>query len=74
LQATSQENSSICPLCGQDNDCALARTKSPDAHCWCLELTIPRDVRNAAMALGKACVCHSCATSQKAPPPGSGPK
>lgn len=52
-----------CPLCGQANDCAVARSGSFDQPCWCTSIQIspealariPEDQR------GKACVCRACA-------------
>jgi hypothetical protein len=55
-----------CPLCGDDNRCAMAR--APDASacadCWCAAVRIDEHVlaRVPAAAIGKACLCRSCAT------------
>ncbi|HUL76591.1 MAG TPA: cysteine-rich CWC family protein [Vicinamibacteria bacterium] len=56
-----------CPLCGEDNDCGMAKGK---ATCWCFFVTIPRDVldRVPAEAKGIACVCRACAIGGKGRP------
>lgn len=54
-----------CPLCGEANDCAPARTGSFDGPCWCREVVItpatlarvPEPQRN------RACLCKRCAGS-----------
>jgi hypothetical protein len=52
---------SLCPLCGQDNQCAIAAGRPPQ-DCWCMQKvidaqmlqTIPTDQR------GKVCICPAC--------------
>jgi hypothetical protein len=54
-----------CPLCGERNDCAPARSGSLDTSCWCTEVVVdpaalarlPESERN------KVCLCRRCATS-----------
>jgi hypothetical protein len=50
-----------CPLCGEENDCGMAKGKWT---CWCHTMTIPQDVldRVPPEAQGVACVCRACAT------------
>jgi hypothetical protein len=55
-----------CPLCGEANACAPARTGSFDTPCWCTNAVIdpaviaviPDDAR------GRACVCARCASGR----------
>lgn len=49
-----------CPICGNANDCAMARF---EATCWCLEIVMAPGVleRIPPEAQGTACVCRSCA-------------
>lgn len=54
----------VCPLCGQPNACAPARTGAFSQPCWCesvdfspeLLARVPEHLRN------KACICRACAT------------
>jgi hypothetical protein len=50
----------ICPLCGQPNDCANARGET---GCWCEAADVPPEVvfRVPKEARGRACVCRACA-------------
>jgi len=56
---------SICPLCGQANECASAQGQSAQA-CWCVNVTfsaallarVPENLRNVA------CICQACAAKQ----------
>ena len=55
-----------CPLCGQNNLCAVeARraTGEPQPPCWCVEASFSADLlaRIPAAARNKACVCAPCA-------------
>ncbi|OYU31475.1 MAG: hypothetical protein CFE39_08350 [Comamonadaceae bacterium PBBC2] len=59
-----------CPLCGQDNRCAM-EAKAPanaQAACWCtreqFSAALLRQIPDAAK--GKACICQACA--QASPP------
>ena len=58
---------SICPLCGQGNECAMAKGS---AGCWCERLSIPAEVleRVPEPAKRKVCVCLRCAEGASAPP------
>lgn len=49
-----------CPLCGEENQCALARGRG---NCWCFSRSIPDEVlaRVPLEAQEKACVCERCA-------------
>jgi len=57
------DDTGICPLCGEPNNCAMAECdKVSDMPCWCkseefplgLLNRIPKDVRNLA------CICQNC--------------
>lgn len=53
----------LCPLCGQRNQCAQADSATPVHDCWCFAAAIapgalerlPADQRN------RACLCPRCA-------------
>lgn len=61
-----------CPLCGEENDCAVSRTGSTDTPCWCRDIVIdaatlarvPDALRN------RACLCRRCAGTSAAAPDG----
>ncbi len=54
---------SRCPLCGEPNQCAVARGE-PHESCWCMKVSfapgaldeLPEAARN------RYCVCQRCAT------------
>ncbi len=52
-----------CPLCGQPNACAAARTGTFDTPCWCADVTFTPALlaRVPEAQRGTACVCRTCA-------------
>lgn len=62
-RAASPLAAPACPLCGQPNACAPARTGAFSQPCWCesvdfsaeLLARVPDGLRN------KACICRACA-------------
>ncbi|ART50280.1 cysteine-rich CWC family protein [Acidovorax carolinensis] len=69
-------DTSVCPLCGQGNQCAVAAGQAADT-CWCMSAQLSA----AALAAvpdalrGRACICPTCgaaATQSTDPqPPGA---
>ena len=59
----------VCPLCGETNECGTAAGKS---DCWCFSAVIPSDVleRIPADLRGRACICAKCAAPDNAPDKG----
>jgi hypothetical protein len=54
---------SRCALCGEPNDCALARDGAKsDEPCWCVAESFPAELLEAATAEdgGESCVCRRC--------------
>lgn len=54
-----------CPLCGQDNRCAMEREKATgrtQPPCWCVDTRFPPDLlqRLPPEAAGMACLCADC--------------
>lgn len=54
-----------CPLCGQDNRCAMEREKATGEKqppCWCLTETFTPELmaRLPKAAEGLACICQGC--------------
>lgn len=69
MQTTALSTLSIdptrCPLCGDDNRCAMEVEKAtgePQPPCWCVTATFTPDLlaRLPAEAQGQACICARC--------------
>jgi Cysteine-rich CWC len=54
-----------CPLCGNANECAAARTGTFDTPCWCTSARFAPELLAAlpAASVGRACICRRCAAS-----------
>ncbi len=52
---------SICPLCGEPNDCFAENGKDPK-NCWCLDVTFPEGLLLLVPeeSSRQACICKSC--------------
>ncbi|MGL4564344.1 MAG: cysteine-rich CWC family protein [Halioglobus sp.] len=52
-----------CPLCGGDNQCALAGGR-PWETCWCVSASIGAAALAAlpAQSVGRRCICPACAS------------
>ncbi|MDF1693055.1 MAG: cysteine-rich CWC family protein [Zhongshania sp.] len=50
-----------CPLCGQDNQCAVAAGSEP-SNCWCMAATLDTAAKQqaASMAGPQRCICAAC--------------
>lgn len=50
---------SVCPLCDRPNGCGLAAGMG---DCWCFDLSIPSDKRDAppCEASADTCLCLAC--------------
>jgi len=62
----------VCPLCGEPNDCAPARTGSFDTPCWCATVTIRAETlaRIPPGQRNRSCLCRRCAeAAARAPAP-----
>ncbi|UCE31874.1 MAG: cysteine-rich CWC family protein [Burkholderiales bacterium] len=62
--ATEPIDTRRCPICGADNDCALASSSDRETECWCTTVEIGEQVlrRVPERLRGLACVCRRCAT------------
>jgi len=51
-----------CPLCGADNECAVARTGAFATACWCREVMIDPEVLACVpeSRRDRACLCRRC--------------
>jgi hypothetical protein len=56
---------SVCPLCGQPNQCAMEQGEGDAAPvpCWCTNVVFTAELlqRIPEAARNKACVCQACA-------------
>jgi hypothetical protein len=54
-----------CPLCGGDNECAVAAGRSVET-CWCMNASIDSGVLGSIPkeAQGRVCICARCAAAQ----------
>jgi hypothetical protein len=52
-----------CPLCGQPNNCAMARGDKDASNCWCRDATIsPESLSRVPVAKQHtSCLCQNCA-------------
>ncbi|MBP3981784.1 cysteine-rich CWC family protein [Acidovorax sp. JG5] len=57
-------DTSVCPLCGQGNQCAVAAGQAVDA-CWCMSAQISAAALTAVPGAlrGRACICPTCGAS-----------
>lgn len=61
-----------CPLCGQDNRCAMEierETGQKQGPCWCVGATFSAELLQSVSAesTGKACICARCAAAAAIP-------
>ena len=51
----------ICPLCGADNNCAVAAGGNHE-RCWCWDATLDKEALAAipAASRNKHCICAAC--------------
>ncbi len=62
----SDSRASLCPLCGQPNQCLMAQGSPSADRCWCSDAHIARDVleRIPEDLRGRSCVCRKCAEAK----------
>jgi len=62
-QPIDTSDTSKCPLCGQENECAMAKGDSPES-CWCMTASMdPKALASIpAEVQGKVCICQRCAS------------
>ena len=64
-EKTSSETT--CPLCGANNQCAIAAGK-PAETCWCFNRKLDEEALTKAAAITDAqCVCPACGQVEKTP-------
>ncbi|MEX1664938.1 cysteine-rich CWC family protein [Zhongshania arctica] len=53
-----------CPLCEQDNQCAVA-AGNESSNCWCMAVKIDQQAKNRANTgdCEKRCLCQQCGSS-----------
>lgn len=57
---------SICPLCGQANNCAMELGKEPSS-CWCMDIKMPEGILDMVSDedKNKGCICKNCIMKYK---------
>ncbi|WP_159239072.1 cysteine-rich CWC family protein [Zhongshania aliphaticivorans] len=57
----SYANPMRCPLCEQENQCAVAAGSEP-SRCWCMTTKIDEQAKRRAASSGteKRCLCQQC--------------
>ncbi len=63
---TSAINASVCPLCGNDNQCAMEIEKATgiaQGRCWCVGMGFSADLlaKVPRASQNQACICVICA-------------
>lgn len=61
---TANPDPSRCALCGEPNECGMARG---DAECWCFSVQIPQKALDLVplAAREKVCICARCAEKHR---------
>ncbi|WP_306416477.1 MULTISPECIES: cysteine-rich CWC family protein [Paenibacillus] len=61
MRMTTEINPKICPLCGNDNQCAYQAGRPPQ-ECWCMNISVPKALleKIPSELRRKACVCKRC--------------
>ncbi len=64
-QPLDLEDASKCPLCGEQNQCAVAAGQAHES-CWCMTATMDPKALGAIppQAQGKVCICPRCARGE----------
>ncbi|TAG26893.1 MAG: hypothetical protein EAZ37_07030 [Burkholderiales bacterium] len=65
-------NPSLCPLCGQANQCAMEIEKATgiaQGPCWCVGMDFSADLLSSIpkAAQNQACICATCANQTAQP-------
>jgi hypothetical protein len=52
----------LCPMCGEDNACRVAKGELYKGPCWCQEIIVPNHIlsRLAAKRIEHSCLCRPC--------------
>jgi linoleoyl-CoA desaturase len=65
-QPAPADSASCCPLCGNDNNCAMARGAKGAMGCWCYGVQIPVELvikfQDTPLE-DRRCICRPCATA-----------
>ncbi|MCX2977343.1 hypothetical protein EYC82_08245 [Halieaceae bacterium IMCC11814] len=65
-------SASTCPLCGKDNQCAIAAGREP-ATCWCWSANLdPLARERAADTADQQCICAHCGRLENGERPDEG--
>jgi Cysteine-rich CWC len=56
-----------CPLCQNDNQCAVSKDQQPET-CWCMTEYFPKDLLTS-VSLKDSCICKKCVDDYEKPLP-----
>ena len=61
-QTSALRPDEICPWCGEDNQCRVAKGHLYKGPCWCHEIIVPAHLVNRLTAdqIEPACLCRPC--------------
>jgi hypothetical protein len=54
---------SLCPLCGQSNNCAMEKeklTQQKQDPCWCVSVEFPKQLLAQLPKDALGCICNKC--------------
>ncbi|MEP7217551.1 MAG: cysteine-rich CWC family protein [Bacteroidota bacterium] len=59
-------NPAICPICGDENRCAMESSPPSETPCWCATMAFPEELLRLVpeAARDRACICRQCAGNQ----------
>jgi hypothetical protein len=55
---------SECPLCRENNHCAIEAGEEPET-CWCMSVAIPPQLLEADSTNKEVCICQKCIEKYK---------
>ena len=56
----------LCPLCGQSNNCAMEIEKSTGQKqepCWCVSVEFPKELLAQLPKESAGCICNQCVSN-----------
>ena len=56
----------LCPLCGQSNNCAMEIEKSTGQKqepCWCVSVEFPKELLARLPEGAAGCICNQCVSN-----------
>jgi len=63
----TMNNMTLCPICGETNNCVMELEKSTGQKhepCWCFSVEFPRSLLNKLPEGAEGCICNQCVTAE----------